>query len=107
MIHELSRGVFRLIAGNAFAGAGLFEAVAKAADHRGLKPGPLSERITSLVELRGRVYREWRRRLGPDGEAYPEDFAEVVAEVIGFADPLLAGEVAGADWDPKVRSWRR
>ncbi|GAA4614384.1 nucleotidyl transferase AbiEii/AbiGii toxin family protein [Actinoallomurus liliacearum] len=99
--------VWRLIAGNAFAGAGLFEAVAKAADHRGLKPGPLSERITSLVELRGRVYREWRRRLGPDGDAYPEDFGEVVAAVIAFADPLLLGEVVGVDWDPDARSWRR
>ncbi|GAA0372375.1 nucleotidyl transferase AbiEii/AbiGii toxin family protein [Actinoallomurus spadix] len=98
--------IWRLIAGNAFTGEGLFAAVARTADHRGLKPGPLSERITSLVDLRRRTYHEWRIGLGPDGDAYPEDFAEVVAGVVAFADPLLAGEVAGAAWDPDGRSWR-
>ncbi|GAB3965333.1 hypothetical protein GCM10029978_027830 [Actinoallomurus acanthiterrae] len=72
-----------------------------------MKPRPLSESIRSLIDLRGRIYREWRRRLGPDGDAYPDDFAEVVAEVTAFADPLLAGQIVGADWDPVARSWRR
>ncbi|GAA4632157.1 nucleotidyl transferase AbiEii/AbiGii toxin family protein [Actinoallomurus vinaceus] len=99
--------VWRLAGSNAFSGAGLHDAVTKAAHHREVKPRPLSERITALVDLRRRVYREWRRRLGPDGDAYPDDFAEVVAEVITFADPVLTGDVLGAKWDPDIRSWRR
>lgn len=97
--------IWRLTGTNAFGADQLIEAIEKVAGHRSLSLVPLSQAVLSITDLRSRTYREWRRRLGPDGDPYPDDFKSVVAEVIRFADPLLTGDAAGARWDPDARSW--
>lgn len=97
--------IWRLTGTNTFGTGHLIDAVEKVAVHRSLTLSPLSERIRAIVDLRGRTYREWRRRLGPDGDPYPDDFASVVTGVIGFADPLLTGQATKARWDPGTRTW--
>jgi predicted nucleotidyltransferase component of viral defense system len=99
--------IWRLTGTNAFGADQLIDALSSVAAHRSLTLGPLSDHIRSIVDLRSGTYREWRRRLGPDGDPYPDDFGTVVAEVVGFADPLLTGEAVGAQWLPEDRSWAK
>ncbi|MCO5971796.1 nucleotidyl transferase AbiEii/AbiGii toxin family protein [Actinoallomurus soli] len=99
--------LWRLSGVHAFAGADLITAVERTARHRALSRHPLAGYIDDLPRARARAYGDWRRKQGPDRDAYPEDFAQVVAEVVAFADPLLVGEIVGAEWDPDARSWRR
>jgi Nucleotidyl transferase AbiEii toxin, Type IV TA system len=99
--------LWRLSGVHAFVGADLAKAVGRTAAHRSLSLRPLTGHVRELPRLRARAYTDWRKKQGPDGDAYPDDFAEVVAGVITFADPLLTGAVAGANWDPGVRAWLR
>lgn len=72
--------------------------------HRGVEMQRLSAVVGDLVELRQQAYSAFRKRLGPDAEHLPDSFADVVAAVVEFVDPLAAGDLR-ADWDPDTRKW--
>ena len=55
---------------------------------------PLAEVIGDYSVVRAGAYTAYRRRLGPDAAKLPEGFEKVVDDVIIFADPALASEVA-------------
>ncbi|MGD0244163.1 MAG: nucleotidyl transferase AbiEii/AbiGii toxin family protein [Streptosporangiaceae bacterium] len=59
-----------------------------------------------LPQRRQASYLAWRRRQGHEMTRYPESFADVVALVQAFADPLIAGEAAGQCWRP-LSGWAR
>ena len=50
-----------------------------------------------------RIWVTWRRLQLLDG--VPQDFSEVLAGVIAFADPALTRDAVHATWDPLNRSW--
>ncbi|GIF95338.1 nucleotidyl transferase AbiEii/AbiGii toxin family protein [Catellatospora citrea] len=97
--------IHRLVGGNDLAGDAVTEAVLKTAAYRGIELMPLSHVVHDLAERRQSAYAAWRRRQGPDAAGYPESFREVVAGVVDFADPLLTGAAAGADWSAATRRW--
>jgi hypothetical protein len=73
--------------------------------HRGVDVQPLSAVVGDLAELRQQAYSAFKRRLGPDADHLPDSFADVVAAVIEFVDPLAAGDRRHA-WNPDARRWR-
>jgi hypothetical protein len=97
--------LYRLVANNNLSGVVLAEAVAKTAAYRGVAVRPLSNALTNLGQLRQRAYAAWRRRQGVDKVGYPECFADVLALVAGFADPLLGDDVSSMRWDCQARRW--
>jgi len=60
--------------------------------HRGVTIQPLSGVVGGLVASRRAAYDAFRRRLGPDGQHLPVRFADVVADVVRFVDPLATAE---------------
>lgn len=75
------------------------------AEFRGTRLVPLSTVIDNLVLLRRSAYGAYRASLGPDGRDLPVDFAEVVAAVTEFADPIVGTSADPMTWDPDTRRW--
>jgi hypothetical protein len=97
--------IWRLTGGRDLDADQVSQALQRTARYRGVPLEPLAQRIGSLAEARGGNYRTWRRRQGADTDRYPEDFETLVADVIGFADPLLSGSVINSRWNSQTRSW--
>lgn len=95
----------RLITQNTLDGTELAEALAATAAHRSIPLRTLSASVSDLAEVRQSSYAAWRRRQGPAASEYPELFKTVVAGLIAFADPLLAGQAAHRTWLPDLGSW--
>jgi Nucleotidyl transferase AbiEii toxin, Type IV TA system len=74
--------------------------------HRGIRLRPLSEAISDLPTRRQAPYTAWRRRQGHAAENHPATFADLVATVTAFADPLATGTARGRTWDPATRTWQ-
>ncbi|MBB5791857.1 nucleotidyl transferase AbiEii/AbiGii toxin family protein [Jiangella mangrovi] len=71
---------------------------------RGTPAEPLSGAIDDLVDLRRTTYATFRTSLRGDGAHLPHDFADVVAAVVTFADPL-AQEGGQLSWSASDRRW--
>lgn len=84
----------------------MVDAVLNTSTYRGVALQPLSEAVTRLPTLRQGAYTAWRRRQSVDAAFYPEDFAELVSDVIRFADPLLDARAADQTWSANKRRWR-
>jgi Nucleotidyl transferase AbiEii toxin, Type IV TA system len=84
----------------------LTRALHNTAGHRGIQLRPLSESISDLGTRRQASYTAWRRRQGSAAENHPATFADIVATVTTFADPLASGAARGRTWDPATGTWR-
>ena len=84
----------------------LTTALHNTAEHRGIKLHPLSKAISDLPTRRQAPYTAWRRRQGDAARNHPESFAEIVATVTSFADPLVAGAAHALTWNPDDRAWQ-
>ena len=89
----------------------LADALTATARHRGVTLRLLSEAVhrstgPEYAQTRQATYTAYRRRLGPDADHLPTDFATVMNDVIAFADPLL-GTPPGTTkrWDAPTRKW--
>lgn len=85
--------IYRLASLHPFAGGELAAALSATATHRRTELRPLSislEHPPEFADLRQSSYAAWRRRQGMAAAHYPEAFADVVAHVIAFSDPLLS-----------------
>lgn len=71
--------------------------------HRKATIRVLAEALGDYAELGQDRWRGWRRRSNSDH--LPEHFVSVPQVVIAFADPVLAGNVAGKTWNPNGGSW--
>ncbi|HET6484243.1 MAG TPA: nucleotidyl transferase AbiEii/AbiGii toxin family protein [Actinoplanes sp.] len=86
--------------------ADLLTALAATSKHREVTLRPLADVIGDYGVVRAGAYSAYRRRLGPDAAKIPERFAQVVEDVISFADPALASEVASrAVWTALTARW--
>jgi hypothetical protein len=63
----------------------------------------LADVLDTLAEARQGSWEALRERVGADG--LPESFAEVVAGVGEFIDPLLDDRSDGTRWNPSTRRW--
>lgn len=81
------------------------EALLATAGFRGTRVVPLSSTVNNLIALRRGAYSAYRAGLGPDGHGLPADFADVVAGVTAFADPVANAPADPVTWDPATRRW--
>lgn len=98
--------LWRLTAVHGLSGGVMTEALRRTAAFRDVECAPLADRLGALVDRRTVPYRRWLRRQGRDASRYPQEFADVVADVLNFTEPLLTGIVADRRWDPARRRWR-
>jgi hypothetical protein len=116
MITAVSRGetntrerdwadMWRLTGIHELDGDEMTQAARATARYREVPLRPLSDQLGGLVAARAGSYRTWRRKQGPDAEAYPAELETVVAGVVTFGDPLLTGDAEGKCWLPSQRCW--
>jgi hypothetical protein len=79
-------------------------ALDEVARYRGVRLAPLAEVLRGWPGLASTRWAVWRRRQGPVIGA-PVDFADALATVIAFVDPVITGTAAGTRWDPTTRRW--
>lgn len=85
------------------AGSDLQEAIQAVAIFRQASIIPLGEALDGYPTIGQAKWAAWRRRT--DNRALPEQFEVVVATVVAFSDPALAGQVTGQVWDQHQSSW--
>jgi len=85
-------------------GAAEFRAsVETVAEYRHVAFTPLLPALAPMGEWAQQRWRAWRTRSHREHEL-PEAFADVLAAVAGFADPVLS-ETAVGQWSPSAKSW--
>lgn len=97
--------LYRLLRTNALSADEASTALATTAAYRGVTLRPLSSVISDLPQQRQSSYTAWLRRQGSAATGYPTDFADTVALIAAFADPLIGGDVQNRSWDPDRARW--
>lgn len=98
--------LWRLTGVHGVSGTVMTNALRRTATFRDVPLIPLAERLGALVDRRTVPYRRWLRRQGHDGTSYPDQFADVVHDVLAFTEPLLNGTATEQHWKPEQRRWR-
>ncbi|MGH3913219.1 MAG: nucleotidyl transferase AbiEii/AbiGii toxin family protein, partial [Pseudonocardiaceae bacterium] len=98
--------LWRLIGAHNMSGHALRSALARTAVYREVALRQLSQVVVRLPQLRQDSYTAWRRRQETTALTYPEDFTQVVRQVITFADPLISDQVRHQRWSAARRTWR-
>lgn len=86
------------------AGSDLQRAIREVAQGRGAVLAPLTEILDGYAELAQTRWAAWRRRNVLDH--LPEQFIDVLAGVLRFADPPLRDQVSSLSWAPVKRIWQ-
>lgn len=73
------------------------------AEYRKVTPTPLLPALAPMNERAQQKYRAWRTRAHREDEL-PTAFADVLAAVAGFADPVLSS-TARVQWNPRLHAW--
>lgn len=84
-------------------GGELRTSIETVAEYRKVTLAPLLPTLAPMNERAQQKYRAWRTRAHREGEL-PTAFADVLAAVAGFADPVLSSTAAGL-WNPSLHSW--
>lgn len=92
------RDIWTLSRRHPVAGSDLQHAIRKVAHGRTVILAPLVEILDGYAELAQTRWSGWRRRAG--AEHLPEQFTDVLDEVLRFADPPLLGQASGLTWTP-------
>lgn len=95
--------IYALSARHPVRGYELIGSIERVAEFRGTAPRPLADVLRNWQRTPPSAWATWRRNQLLGG--VPQDFAEVLARVIAFADPALTREAVHATWDPLNRSW--
>jgi hypothetical protein len=93
-----------LIARHPIGSAALGVALKATARHRGVALRPIADVLVNLAEDRQAPWEHFIHRAGLAG-AVPRSFAEVIARVIAFADPVLTGTAPTGAWIPGAATW--
>lgn len=86
--------------------AELAAAVHATGAHRRSDLRPLRTVLVTLAASRQSAWEQFVNRSGL-GDEVPVDFAETIAAIADFADPILGGEAISGEWDPSTRTWLR
>lgn len=73
------------------------------AEYRKVVLAPLLPALAPMGKRAQPKYRAWRQRSHREAEL-PAAFADVLAVVASFADPVLSA-VTTARWNPRLRTW--
>lgn len=85
-------------------GSDLVSAIAEVTSHRRAELMPLAEVLEGYPLLAQRRYAAWRRKQGLD--QLPEQFADVLDDIVAFADPAITRSATGRVWNPRHRAWQ-
>lgn len=85
--------------------AELLAAVRATGAHRQSDLRPLRSVLSVLASERQRDWERFVSRSGFDDEL-PAAYAETIAAVADFADPILSGDITSGEWNPVTRTWR-
>ena len=87
-----------------FSGDELTEAIRSVADHRGAYLEPLTGLLDDFPGLAQAKWSAWRAKQSYSA-TLPTNFADVLAAVSRFVDPVVVGAAVGQSWDPRLRRW--
>lgn len=80
-------------------------ALGKVTAHQQVAQEPLSEILAGFERIAQPQWSRWRARLNME-DSVPASFADVLADVIAFADPALTWEADGRTWRALECRWR-
>jgi hypothetical protein len=89
---------------HAINGAELASAIRRVAEHRNVRLLPLAQAFDDYGQIGQQRWTAWRRRQRLE-DRLPEQFGDVVAAVIDFADSAILGSAEGDSWEPTTRKW--
>jgi hypothetical protein len=87
-------------------GMDLCVALGKATAHRRVAQAPLIIALGGFGNLAQPRWSGWRSRMNLENTV-PGRFADVLDEVIYFADPVIAGDASGLNWNAMSGEWGR
>ena len=85
-------------------GSELAESLRQVADHRHVELRPLAEVLEGYGEIGQARWVAWRRKQQLE-DRLPEQFTDVIAVAIAFADPITANIASALTWDPGSGKW--
>ena len=80
------------------------EAADRVAHYRQVQLDALSSALEGYGTIAQSRWATWRRRQLLE-DRLPENFQDVLDDVIRFGDPILLGDARGSRWDPGAASW--
>lgn len=97
--------IYTLIHDHPVSGHALANAIEAVANYRGMDLVPMSITLRGYSAIAGTRWSTWRRKQ-QHRDQLPEDFSEVLAAIITFADRVLTRlEAAPQSWDPANLTW--
>ncbi len=96
--------IYMLARHHAINGAELASAIRRVAEHRNVRLLPLAQALDDYGQIGQQRWTAWRRRQRLE-DRLPEQFGDVVAAVIDFADSAILGSAEGDSWEPTTRKW--
>jgi predicted nucleotidyltransferase component of viral defense system len=96
--------IYMLAGRHAIDGTELVRSTRRVAEHRHVQLTPLVEVLAGYGDIGQQRWAAWRRRQHIE-DRLPEQFEDVLAVVIGFADPAIVGSAEGRSWDPVAGAW--
>ena len=96
--------IYMLSRHHAIDGSELVQAIRRVAEHRQVPLLPLAQALDAYGQIGQQRWTAWRRRQRLE-DRLPEQFGDVVAAVIDFADPAILGSADGHSWDLVAHEW--
>ncbi len=96
--------IYMLARHHAVNGTKLVRSTRRVSEHRQLQLVPLAGVLAGYGQIGQQRWAAWRRRQRLENRL-PEQFGDVVAAVIDFADPAIVGVAEGQSWDPVGGIW--
>jgi hypothetical protein len=96
--------IYMLARHHAINGSELVQATRRVAEHRQVQLRPLTQALAGYGQIGQQRWTAWCRRQRLE-DRLPEQFGDIVATVIDFADPAILGFAEGRSWGPAARAW--
>jgi hypothetical protein len=96
--------IYMLTRHHAIDGSEIVRSIRRVAEHRRVRLAPLTETLADYAQIGQQRWTAWRRRQRLE-DRLPEQFGDVVAAVIDFADPAILGSADGRSWDQAIQKW--
>lgn len=88
-----------------FTSGGVRSAMDAVAGHRKTELSAVAQSLEDMAEVAQAKWERWRGDQA-NADDLPASFADVVAEVSRFIDPLIRGVGLGMEWDPSTGTWK-